>query len=93
MTLPATGVSRVVDATLANAGINLDLLDASGVVMRPLAQGGGVGASGILRYRATFRANLPDPVNQGVLESPFLDDVTFSFQNVTGPRILFWNPS
>jgi hypothetical protein len=90
MTLPPAGIPRVADATLANARVDLDLLDASGVLLRPLVQGGGVGASGILRYRATFRANLPDPGNQGVLESPFLDDVTFAFQKDTGPRILSW---
>ena len=40
--------------------------------------------------RVLFRNNLTDPTNQGVLETPFLDDITFTWQPASGPRVLSW---
>jgi hypothetical protein len=90
--VPPTGSPRDVDATLANARIDLELLEGSSLaLLQPLSQGRGIGRTlqGFC-YRARFHAALPNPLNQPVLETPFLDDVTFAWQPLTGPRVLGW---
>ncbi len=91
---PPTISPRPLDAALADAHVELDLLDEAGTtVLQPLVQGAPLGlVRPGFRYRARFVNALSDPVNQGVLESPFLDDVTFAFQRQGGPRLLAWGP-
>jgi hypothetical protein len=95
--LPDSGRSRVLDPSLQEACIGIDLMDGSGsAVLRPgLAPGVPVGPMPArFRYRVTFK---PTPgwtpserLNQPVLETPFFDDITFAWQPMSGPRILAW---
>ena len=86
----------------ARTWLELDLLRADGTLttpmdgtdpafLTPLSQGGAIGRSvQDFRYRVRFRNALQDPVEDPILESPVLDDVTFAWQPATGPRILSW---
>ncbi len=72
--------------------LELELLDASGTaVLQPIGQR--VPIDRILdafRYRVHFKVRPMDVPNQPVLETPVLDDITFTWQAATGPRILGW---
>jgi hypothetical protein len=96
------GYPRVLDPILAKSSLGVELLDASGTLVSPALQTLSPGALIRLnlpgfRYRVTFRPDpldpatgLPDPDNQPVLESPWLDDITFAWQPLSGPRLLVW---
>lgn len=92
--LPIQGSPRLLDATLRDAGLVMTLLEADGSTpVRTLAQGGGLGLSRQdFRYRVTFRPTpnwtASERMNRPVLESPWLDDITFAWQAASGPRIL-----
>jgi hypothetical protein len=94
-TMPASGQPRLRDASLEKARIDIELLDTSGTLnspaLRSLRQGGAIQEtlSGF-RYRAWIRPGLADPMTQPVLETPFLDDITFAWQRATGPRVTAW---
>ena len=77
--------------------MEVDIMDEAGTV-RPMAEGAAVGL-GLprFRYRVRIDANPVNPVtgasdriNQPVLETPFLDDITFLWQPASGPRIRTW---
>ncbi len=87
-------VSRFLDERLRNSTVELELLDSAGsfssTPLQGLVQGGRIGRTlDGFRYRATFKPNLAD-LSDPVLESPFLDDVTFAWQPASGPRVLAW---
>jgi len=91
----AAAVDRLQDVRLASSSVGIELLDRNGTFssapLQELTQGGGIGrVLDGFRYRATFRPNLPD-LSDPVLESPFLDDITFAWQPQGGPKILAWN--
>ncbi len=103
---PQPVIPRLQDPRLANVGIEMDLLGADGTLrsdpIQVLTAAGGTAVRRMLpglRYRARFRTGplldpltgLPDPDGQPVLETPFLDDVTFSWQEASGPRVLAWD--
>jgi hypothetical protein len=94
--MPDDWMPRAVDASLAGSRLEVQLLDeASGLYdpeIRSLAQAAPLVRSGRFRYRVRF---LPTPtwtdadrLNLPVLESPWLDDVTFDVQPLAGPRVL-----
>ncbi len=91
---PPEGEPRQLDPRLVGAALEMELLDGNGdplVPPRILAQVAPLGdAMSAYRYRATFRTNLADPLNDPVLETPFLDDITLCWQPVSGPRVLSW---
>ncbi|MBI4230001.1 MAG: hypothetical protein HY608_04115 [Planctomycetes bacterium] len=91
--VPASGAPRVVDATLQNAALGVDLMEEDGTTLvRPLAQGGAISLRrSRFRYRVTFRSNLADSINQPVLESPVFDDITFLYQLVGKIRIVSYD--
>ncbi len=99
--VPAVGVDRLVDPALDDAPapamrIEMELLEETGTLASPairaLSRGGDVGTTRQrFRYRARFRTTLEDPDDDPVLESPWLDDVTFFWQAATGPRVLAWS--
>ncbi len=71
--------------------VELELLDGTGTPLRPLVQGETIGLTlPSFRYRARFRTVLADPLNPPVLETPYLDDITFACQGPEGPRVLVW---
>ncbi len=87
-------VDRLLDARLSNSAVELELLDSAGsftsAPLQALTQGGPIGRTlDAFRYRVTFKPNLPS-LSDPVLESPFLDDVTFAWQPASGPRVLAW---
>lgn len=97
MSLDPAGTPPVSDPALTrpfpnDIRVEMALLDAAGgTVLRPLAQGGRLDLNlPGFRYRARFRVPLPDPDAEPVLETPFLDDVTFLVQVATGPRVHAW---
>ncbi len=97
---------RILDPRLANVRLEMDLLDGSGTLrtdppLRALDRPSGTPVDLSLssfRYRVCFRTSplldpvtgVPDDANQPVLETPFLDDVTFAWQPAEGPRIFDW---
>jgi len=97
--LEAPAADRPLDPHLLASSVELDLLDKSGDFsstrggggyVQPLTSGDIIGKTlGSFRYRVTFKPNLDD-LSYPVLESPFLDDITFAWQAATGPRILGW---
>ncbi len=95
-TMPFTqAVDRLLDTRLSNSAVELELLDSAGsftsAPLQALTQGGAIGRTlDSFRYRVTFKPNLPS-LSDPVLESPFLDDVTFAWQPASGPRILAWS--
>jgi hypothetical protein len=92
------GSPRQIDPDLAypgggsRLGISLALRDAGGAAtLQPLVRGAPIGRRlRGFRYEALFTCDLADPTTDPVLETPFLDDVTFSYQSATGPRLLAW---
>jgi hypothetical protein len=95
--LPATGTDRQLDPTLSDARVDLELLDGAGAaLLQPLTQGAFIGkALPDFSYRVRLR---PTPTwtaaqrdSQPVLETPFFDDITFSWQAASGPRVLSWS--
>lgn len=100
--LPPAGQPRLVDPILADdpatgprAWIEMDLLPPSGTLTGPALQP----LAGLaplqrtltgFRYRVRWRTALADPLDQPLLETPVLDDVTFAWQAATGPRALRW---
>ncbi len=100
-TLSAQGTPRLIDTRLTKSAMELELLDRNGTLaglaLQKLSPGESIDRTlDAFRYRITFKPNplhpvtgLPDP-NQPVLETPFLDDITFTWQAMTGPRILGW---
>ncbi len=71
--------------------LEMELLDASGTLLQTLDQGAWIGRSlSDFRYRVRFRTVLVDPDNQPVLETQFLDDITFYCQGSSGPGMLHW---
>ncbi len=103
-TFPDAGKPRLADPVLADdpatgrprAWIEVDLMDGGGTLTGPallpsLVRGERIGRSlASFRYRVRFRTDLADPVNDPVLETPVLDDITFAWQGASGPRILGW---
>ncbi|GEM_PF-484729 len=103
---PSSGQDRLIDPRLNGTGdlaprLDLELLDATGplpAVLQPLTQGAAIGRTlDAFRYRVTFRVTPVNPangaadiLNQPVLETPVLDDITFEWQSDAGPRILGW---
>jgi hypothetical protein len=78
------------DPRLEAAAVDLSLLPPAGAE-RPLRQGAPLSLSlSAFRYLVRFRTNLPFPLNDPVLETPFLDDISFAWQPATGPRMLTW---
>ncbi len=98
---PAQGEPRMLDPRLpvTAARLELELLDASGTsVLQPLGPGSPIDRTlSTFRYRVNFKVRPVDPstglvdvLNQPVLETPFLDDITFAWQPASGPRLLAW---
>ena len=68
---------------------SLGILDASGAALQPLAQGGRLDqVLPSFHFRARFCLDLEDFWEDSLLETPWLDDVTFACQPLSGPRIL-----
>jgi hypothetical protein len=94
--IPSQGDDRALDSTLDGACLQVTLMEQDGITpARPLSQGGPVGLSRQrFRYRVDFRPTptwtAPQRDNQGVMESPWFDDITFTCQWASGPRILAW---
>lgn len=92
-TVPPTGIPALLDPTLAQSEVKIDLTDGAGTVGRELGQGRSlhvrVQAFG---YRVRLAARVPDPLNDPVLETPCLDDIAFAWQEGAGPRILSLSP-
>ncbi len=99
--IPEGGTDRFLDPLLDDRPdpamrIELELLDEAGTLsgpaLRPLARGGAVTTAPLqrFRYRVRFETTLENPASDPVLETPFLDDVTFFWQPVTGPKVLAW---
>ena len=88
--VPETGTDRAVDLTLANVRIEMELLDAADTILQTLQPGALNRLMPSWKYRARFRTPLPDPLNDPLLETPVLDDVSFLLQGASGPRILQW---
>jgi hypothetical protein len=88
----ATGHPRPIDLRVLNARIDLALLDEAGTtVIQPLFQGAPIGRPlDKFRYRARFHVKVPQP-DQPALETPVLDDITFSYLEGSGPRIWDWS--
>ncbi len=88
----AAGRPRIrIDIDLVDLDGNPVLDPATGLPLPPLSQGGRIGCERrTVRYRVTFRTLLEDPLNQPLLETPFLDDVTLAWQQVSGPRVTGW---
>jgi len=96
--LPAHGIPRLIDSRLLNSRLELSLLPAAGDLtstpLQSLTQGGAIALSlPGFRYRVRFVNAIANPTENGVLETPFLDDITFAWQAATGPRILDWADS
>ncbi len=96
--IPPVIAPRLLDARLSRARLEVSLLDASGTLTGPVLQtlerSGGTVLDWTLpsfRYRVRFICQVPDPRNDPVLETPFLDDITFAWQPLSGPRILDWS--
>ncbi len=94
--MSAHGTARRIDTRLQDSNVELSLLDGNGTltgpVIQPLSQGARIDLRlRRFRYRANFSTRMADATNQGVLETPFLDDITFTWQPATGPRILDWS--
>jgi len=88
-------VPRLLDTRLLNSRLELSLLDGAGDLtsapLQALSQGGPVGLNlPRFQYRLRFINGIANPTENGVLETPFLDDITFTWQAMTGPRILGW---
>ncbi len=95
--MPAKGTPRLIDSRLLNSRLELSLLSGAGdlasVPLQSLTQGAGIDRSlPGFRYRVRFVNEIANPTENGVLETPFLDDITFAWQAATGPRILDWGP-
>ena len=102
--MPAKGTPRLIDSRLANSRLALSLLDDAYTLASPtpalqaLTQAAPIRRKlQRFRYRVNFinaiinpTTGLPDPNNQGVLETPFLDDITFRWQPASGPKFLSW---
>ncbi len=101
---PPAGTSRLVDPILADdpvtgaprAWLELELLDAGGTLTGPALRLLGQGVPIRLElpsfcYRVTFKTAIEQPESDPLLETPFLDDVTFFWQPMTGPRVLSWD--
>jgi len=96
------GIPRIIDPVLVDASgksrvwLELDLLAGGGTLtggalVPNLSQGDALGVTlKSFRYRVRFRTELNEPRNDPLLETPFLDDVTFAWQPLSGPRILAW---
>ncbi len=96
-------IPRLIDPRLTNTRLQISLLAADGtltssplqVLDRPAGTPVGLTLPGF-RYRVRFRTSplidpltgMPDDANQPVLETPFLDDITFAWQPSGGPEIL-----
>ena len=97
--VPSQGTPRLLDSTLKDARLEVDLDDGSGAqLIAGLGQGQAISRTlPAFRYRVRF---LPTPTwdavdpdyrdNHPVLETPFFDDITFACQSMTGPRLLSW---
>ncbi len=98
-------IPRLHDRRLDNTRLQVDLLESGGTLTGPgiqrLDSPGGSPIQRSLpafRYRVRFRTSplldpvtgLPDDANQPVLETPFLDDITFAWQPAEGPSVLSW---
>ncbi len=88
---------RLKDARLSRARLEVALLEGAGTLTSPELQAldrpGGTALGRNLqgfRYRVRFVCQVPDPWDDPVLETPFLDDITFAWQPASGPRILAW---
>ncbi len=98
---PDTGRDRFIDPLLDDAPvpamrIEMELLEEADTLASPairsLSRGGAVETlRQRFRYRARFKTTLQNPLSDPLLETPFLDDVTFFWQSMTGPRVLSWD--
>lgn len=90
--VPALGTPRLVDPALQASRIDVALVDeAASTVLASLVQGAACHLTlSSFRYRVRFVPALTDPLNEGVLETPFFDDITFCFQPAEGPRVMAW---
>ncbi len=99
---PTLPYNRQIDSRLSTSAVELELMALGGTLAGPVLQklswGESIGRTltGFC-YRITFKSNPVDPItglpdlNQPVLESPCLDDITFACQPLSGPRILGWS--
>jgi hypothetical protein len=89
-TLPPAGTPRPIDSRLDGASVGVSLSLPGGGTL-PLSQGAApaIGAQASFRYEVAFRTGIK-ALDVPALESPFLDDITFAWQAVSGPRILGW---
>ncbi|MBI4230580.1 MAG: hypothetical protein HY608_07070, partial [Planctomycetes bacterium] len=96
---PAEGQPRILDATLLESRVDVDLMDEAGTtIVRPLAQGTDRGAvPSRFRYRVTFRPtesaawNAPNyRQHNPVLETPVFDDITLAYVPPGATRVLSW---
>jgi hypothetical protein len=90
--LPAAGTPRLVDARLAKSSLAVSLQLPS-LPPIPLSQGTPIGR--VLQgfqYQVAFRTGIPrlQLLSEPVLESPWFDDITFSWQPMTGQKIMAW---
>ena len=85
---------RPADPLLADASLRVTLLDEAGTPVRELSQGGRMDeALQRFHYRVTLASGVADLLNDPVLETPFLDDITFAWQGAAGPRLSAWRQS
>jgi hypothetical protein len=91
--LSAVGVPRFHDARLDASSLALRLKRPDGS-LTPLQQGATLAEAPLagFRFEALPRTGIATPLGTPALESPYLDDVTFAWQDVAGPRILRWEP-
>jgi hypothetical protein len=93
--IPVTGTPRMIDNRLDGSRLELSLLPDTGNLasapLQELTQAASIGRSlPGFRYRVRFVNAIANPNDNGVLETPFLDDITFLWQPAAGPRVLSW---
>ena len=88
--LPPAGTPRPIDSRLDGASVGVSLSLPGGGTL-PLSQGAApaVGAQASFQCEVAFRTGIT-ALDVPALETPFLDDITFAWQPVSGPRILGW---
>ncbi len=98
--VPVSGIRRGLDPTLRNSDLQVELLDGgadlASAQVPPLMPGAFLRRTlPSFRYRVDFRPTPDwtplDRLTQPVLETPFLDDITFAWQGTGGPRVLQWS--
>lgn len=90
--LPLSPAPRPVDPALAEADVEVRLLDgAYATLALTLRQGGRIGLGlPTFAYEVRFTTGLAGQPGIPALETPFFDDITLAYQGPGGPRALGW---